>query len=150
MWTKGRGKLGVLKPLLGAWIAEAGGDMGPFTCRRAFAPTLDGKYVKLEVEWRFAGGRGYDELCLFGPDKELGVGFWSFTSDGKRSAGWISEAPDVHPAALAFEADMDAGRARQVYWPDPEDAEAVRWVVERRVKKGLSRFVEHVYRHEAR
>lgn len=72
-------------------------------------------------------------------DKRLCV--WSFTSDGKRSTGQLVEATDIHPSALAFESNMPAGIARQVYWPDAE--EGFHWVVESRTKKGWNRFVEH-------
>lgn len=39
---------------------------------------------------------------------------------------------------------MDAGLARQIYWPDPE--EGLRWGAEVRNKEGWNRFSEHHYR----
>ena len=70
--------------------------------------------------------------------------FWSFTSDGKRSDGVLVEAADVHPQAIAFEAEMPAGRARMVYWPD--EKEGMHWAVENLTKKGWNRFVDHHYK----
>ncbi|MCB9993823.1 MAG: hypothetical protein H6873_09225 [Hyphomicrobiaceae bacterium] len=144
-WRKGRGRLGPFKPLLGNWKAEASSEMGPLVCRRAFQPMLGDAYVRLDVSWAFSGkAKPYQEFCLFGvrPDKTLG--FWSFTIDGKQSQGWLSEAPDIHPEALCFEADMPAGRARQVYWPS-ESGAGFDWAVESRTKKGWNRFVLHHY-----
>ena len=77
-----------------------------------------------------------------GQDKE--VKFWSFTSDKKQSHGHIADVTDIHPKAIGFEAHMDAGLARQVYWPD--DDEGYHWVVESKTKKGWNRFVEHHYK----
>jgi hypothetical protein len=141
-WKAGRGHLGVFKPLLGRWRTETNSERGPVVCERSFETVLAGKYIELRVDWQFENG-GYQERCLFGvgPDKTLM--FWSFTSDGKRSEGWRAEAPDLHPQALAFEADMPAGRARQAYWPHPDGGLA--WAVESSMKKGWRRFVEHRY-----
>ena len=50
-WKKGRGKLGLFKPLLGKWRAEADSEMGPVVCTRDFTPILDGAYVQLTAEW---------------------------------------------------------------------------------------------------
>ena len=144
VWKKGRGKLGPFAPLLGAWRTEAETPMGPLVCERRLETALGGKYVELRAVWRFEGRDPYEDLTLFGPHKEHGLGFWSFTSDGKRSEGWLSEAPDIHDKALCFEADMDAGRARQVYWPDEEDG--VRWIVQSQTKKGWNELAAHHYR----
>src|SRR4051812_49203992 len=97
-WKKGRGKLGVLAPLLGRWSATAESQMGPLSCTRVFESVLGGAYVRLEARWRFGAGasgatgqcgdmpartgRGYDELALFGPGEDGQLAFWSFTSDG--------------------------------------------------------------------
>jgi hypothetical protein len=81
---------------------------------------------------------------LFGRAEGGILGFFSFTSDGKRSQGLVADAADVHPQALAFEADMPAGRARMLYWPEP--AGALGFAVESRTRKGWNRFVTHVYR----
>src|SRR5262249_19516510 len=70
--------------------------------------------------------------------------FWSFTSDGKRSQGTVADVTDVHAEAIGFEAEMPAGLARMVYWPD--DDGGFFWVVESKNKKGWRRFVEHNYK----
>jgi hypothetical protein len=141
-WKKGRGKLGVLDPLLGAWVAQADSPRGPVRCRRTFTRVLAGSYVRLDARWEF-GDKAYEELAILAPGDDGGLVFWSFTSDGKRSEGQLAEAADLHPRAIAFEAEMPAGRARMAYWPD--EAEGFRWVVESRTKKGWSRFTEHHY-----
>ena len=141
-WKKGRGKLGPLAPLLGAWKAHADSAMGPVECTRTFTPVLGGKYVQLAARWSF-GTSAYEELAIYGADAEGQLRFWSFTSDGKRSEGTLTAAPDVHPQAVCFEAQMPAGLARMVYWPD--EAEGFRWAVESKTKKGWNRFSEHHY-----
>lgn len=144
-WKKGRGKLGLFAPLLGIWTVELDTDIGYVKCCREFFKTLDGKYIKLICHWDIGDkGKTYAEECIFGVDKDKTIKFWSFTSDGKRSEGWLTDAPDIHPLAICFEADMDAGRARQVYWPDDEDG--IHWTVESKTKKGWSRFVDHHYK----
>ena len=72
------------------------------------------------------------------------AGPWSFTSDGKQSTGELADVSDVHPEAVGFEAQMDAGLARQMYWPDDEGG--FFWAVEAHGKAGWNRFVEHHYR----
>jgi hypothetical protein len=158
-WKKGRGKLGFLKPLLGRWVAEAETPMGPVRCTRDFEPVLGGSYVRLQARWVFGAGagktqgerlgpavdgdRGYEEFALIGAGEGGKVGFWSFTSDGKRSQGTVADVTDLHPEAVGFEAQMPAGFARMAYWPD---GDGFRWVVESRTAKGWRRFVEHRYR----
>lgn len=146
-WKKGRGKMGPMAPLLGRWKAEADTQMGRVSCIRDYQKFGDG-YVRLEAEWNFQGKgaamKTYREICLFGPDKDGALTFWSYTSDGKKSSGKLSDAPDVHPQAVCFEAQMDAGLARQVFWPDEKSG--MRWAVESRNKKGWNRFTEHHYR----
>ncbi|NOZ32535.1 MAG: hypothetical protein GXP01_05575 [Alphaproteobacteria bacterium] len=144
VWKKGRGKLGLFKPLLGAWIVTNDSSLGQVVCRRRFAPILGGKFIQLEANWKIGtSGKSYDELAVFGPGPEKTLCFWSYTSDGKRSEGWQSEAPEIHPQAICFEADMDMGRARQVFYPGQKDG--WHWLVEHRVKKGWSRLVDHHY-----
>lgn len=148
-WKKGRGAMGAFAPLLGRWVAEADSPMGPVACRRDFGP-FGPKQVRLEAEWVFAAPGGdapktYRETCFFLPDDTDAVQFFSFTSDGKRSQGRLAPADDIHPDALAFEAEMPGGLARQVYWP-AEEGEGFHWAVERRTKSGWSRFVDHHYR----
>lgn len=144
MWRKGRGKLGVLEPLFGEWEADADAPpQGTVHCVRVIRRVLGGKYVELSARWELPG-QIYEELALFGVDKDGGVAFWSFTSDGKRSQGVLAAAPDVHAEAVAFEAQMDAGFARQIYWPD--GAGGFWWAVESKTQKGWNRFVLHQYR----
>jgi hypothetical protein len=143
-WKKGRGKLGVLDPLLGEWIADAVTPMGSVRCRRTLAKTLGGTRIEMRVRWEFAKDRAYEELAIIGVGDDQAVRFWSFTSDGKRSEGVIADVSDVHPEAIGFEARMPAGLARMVYWPDQEGG--FHWAVESRNKKGWHRFTEHHYR----
>ncbi len=146
VWKKGRGKLGPMAPLLGRWKAETGTPMGPVACVRDYQKFGEG-YVRLEAEWIFkakGGPKTYREICLFGPDKDGVLTYWSYTSDGKKSSGRLTEAKDVHPDAVCFEAQMDAGLARQVFWPD--EVSGLRWAVEARNRKGWNRFTEHHYR----
>ena len=146
-WKNGRGKLGVFKPVLGRWIAKADSELGPVVCRREFTMILDGKFIQLDAQWHIGGeassSRSYLERAIFGVDDDGELHFWSFTSDGKRSTGWQSLAPDIHPNALCFSSDMPAGRARQIYWPHEQDG--FRWAVESRSKKGWNRFTDHHY-----
>ena len=141
-WKKGRGKLGIFEPLLGTWEVKTDSDLGPVHVTRVFTKSLGGKYVELRAQWTFKNSQ-YQELALFGTDIDKKVKFWSFTSDGKNSKGEMAEATDIHPQAIGFEAQMPAGLARQVYWPDSEHG--FFWIVESRTKKGWNRFVEHHY-----
>jgi hypothetical protein len=142
LWKKGRGKLGVLNPLLGTWRAEADTEMGKVTCTRTFTRVLDKAYVQLQANWEYEKG-SYKEIALMGVGKDKMVHFWSFTSDKKQSQGYLADVSDLHPQAVGFEAHMDMGLARQAYWPD--DEVGFHWVVESRTKKGWNRFVEHHY-----
>ncbi|MGE5603079.1 MAG: hypothetical protein ACM30E_08510 [Nitrososphaerales archaeon] len=112
-WRKGRGKLGILDPLLGDWEADADSPLGAIHCMRAFRRVLGGKYVQLAARWELPG-QVYEELALFGVDDAGNVAFWSVTSDGKRSHGVLAAAPDVHPQTICFEAQMPAGRRGRV------------------------------------
>lgn len=142
-WQKGRGKLGIFAPLLGSWLAEADSPMGAVRCTRSFEKVLGGKYVQLTAVWKFAKS-SYEEIALYGAGDDKNVHFWSFTSDGKRSEGYLADVTDVDARAIGFEAQMPAGLARMAYWPDAE--EGFQWVVESKTKKGWNRFVEHHYR----
>lgn len=144
-WKKGRGKLGILSPLIGSWRAEADSKLGPVVCTRTFERILDGGWVQLTADWHHAKG-SYRELALFGVAGDDQISFWSFTSDGKHSRGTLSDATDVHPQAIAFEAQMPAGLARTIYWPG--DDGGVNWAVESKGKKGWNRFTEHHYTSE--
>ncbi len=142
-WKKGRGRLGLLDPLIGEWASESDSPVGKVRCLRAFARVLGGSYVQLTATWE-AGGRAYEEIAMYGAGEKGAIHFWSFTSDGKRSEGSLADVSDVHPQAVGFEAQMPAGRARMAYWPDGEGG--FHWVVEARTKKGWKRFTEHRYR----
>lgn len=141
-WKKGRGKLGPLAPLLGRWTAKSDSAMGMVTCVREFKPVLGGKYVQLTCTWQFAKS-AYEELALFGTD-DGELAFWSFTSDGKKSNGRLTSAPDIHKDAICFEAQVPAGVARQIYWPNADGG--FNWAVESKNKKGWHRFTEHRYK----
>jgi hypothetical protein len=142
-WKKGRGKLGAFQPLLGSWVATADSAMGPVACARTFRSVLDGKFIELKVRWQF-NETAYEELAIFGM-KDDQLSFWSFTSDGKHSEGVLADASDIHEEALCFEAQMPAGLARQIYWPD---GATLRWAVESKNKKGWNRFTEHEYKRK--
>ena len=142
-WKRGRGKLGLLTPLIGNWTANASTPMGSVTCTRKFESILRGNYVRLLVRWEFEKG-AYEEIAMFGVNPDGKVGFWSFTSDGKNSNGIVADVTDVHPEAIGFEAQMPAGLARMAYWPD--DSDGFHWSVEAKNKKGWKRFTEHHYR----
>ncbi|MGB6046970.1 MAG: hypothetical protein WBG34_05150, partial [Flavobacteriales bacterium] len=131
-WKKGRGKLGPLAPLLGSWVATADSPMGKLRCAREFTTVLDGKYIQLNTDWRFAKS-SYTEIAIFGVDDGM-LTCWSYTSDGKHSIGVLTSAADIHADAICFEAHMPAGVARQVYWPDGEGG--FHWAVESKNKKG--------------
>jgi hypothetical protein len=159
-WKNGRGKLGLLEPLLGRWSATADSPMGPVSCTRVFERVLAGRFVRLEAQWKFGAaaagalaessdspvtnGGAYEEIALFGAGEDGRVAFWSFTADGKRSQGCVADVTDLHPDAVGFEAHMPAGLARMAYWPDGESGFV--FVVEARRTKGWKRFVEHRYR----
>lgn len=144
-WKKGRGTLGLLDPLLGRWEATVESPMGPMRCTRTFRRILGDTAVALEAEWRgVASDFRYDEHAIYHGEKGGTVRFWSFTSDGKRSEGVSADGGDAHPEAIAFEAEMPAGRARFLCWPDAD--EGWRFAVEALNRKGWKRFTEHHYR----
>ena len=145
-WKKGRGKLGFLSPLLGTWHAHTESPQGKVYCVRNFHKVLNGSYIELSANWHI-GDKVYEERCLFGCDATGKVRFWSFTSDGKQSQGELTDASDIHPEAIGFIAQMPAGIARQVYWPD--EAQGFHWSVESQTKKGWNRFVDHHYLPES-
>ena len=142
IWKKGRGKLGVITPLLGSWTAHAESPMGKFKCTRVLEPILGGNYVQLTVKWHFSNSI-YEEHEIIGIHDNL-LSFWSFTSDGKNSQGKIADGTDIHPEAICFEAQMPAGLVRMVYWPNMEGG--FNWAVESKTKKGWNRFMVHHYK----
>ena len=129
-WKKGRGKLGILDPLLGEWRAEAESDMGTVICTRSFTKVLNGAYVQLTADWEYESG-SYKEISLIGVGPERKVNFWSFTSNKKQSQGELVDVSDIHPDAIGFE---------------PDDTAGFHWVVESKTKKGWTRFAEHHYK----
>ena len=141
LWKKGRGKLGVLQPLIGSWKAQADSPMGKFACTRVFESILSDNYIRLTATWDF-GKKKYIEQAIIGI-KDGAVSFWSFTNDGKNSFGQLADGTDVHPEAICFEAQMPAGLARMIYWPVEEGG--FKWAVESKTKKGWNRFTEHHY-----
>jgi hypothetical protein len=141
-WKKGRGKLGILAPLLGTWVTETDSPMGKLKCTRTFEHVLGGSYIQLTAQWDFAQS-SYSELAMIG-NKDGVVSFWSFTSDGKNSQGQIADGTDVHPEAICFEAQMAAGIARMIYWPNADGT--MNWAVESKTKKGWNRFTIHHYK----
>ena len=160
IWKKGRGKLGFLEPIMGRWVAEADSPMGPLRCTRSIERVLGDQYIQVEVLWQFGTGKkpawqdiregsilkakGYQEIAILGVGEDKEVCFWSFTSDGKRSQGKVCDVSDVHPEAFGFEAQMPAGIARMIYWPN--DKGGFFWAVEAKNKKGWKRFTQHEYR----
>lgn len=143
IWKKGRGKLGLIDPLIGTWAAESDTPMGRVKCTRTFARMYGEKWITLEADWDF-GGKHYIEHAVYGINEAGQVSFWSFTSDGKRSQGSLADGTDIHPEAIAFEAQMPAGIARMTYWPSEDGS--INWAVESKTKKGWNRFTQHVYR----
>ena len=142
-WKRGRGKLGILSPLIGNWKAEAATPIGPVSCIRTFTPILGGTRIQLTAQWKFEKGM-YEELAIIGPDAEGKIAFCSFTSDGKSSTGTLADVTDIHPEAIGFEAQMPAGLARMAYWPGEDGG--YNWAVESKNKKGWKRFTEHHYK----
>jgi len=142
IWKKGRGKLGILDPLIGTWMAESDTPMGPVKCTRTFTRMHGDRWMTLDADWDF-GSKHYIEHAVFGIGDDSKLTFWSFTSDGKRSQGSLADGTDVHPGAIAFEAQMPAGIARMIYWPG--ENETINWAVESKTKKGWNRFTKHTY-----
>jgi hypothetical protein len=95
-WKRGRGKLGVLAPLIGRWEAEVSSPMGTLRCNRTFLQVLGGSYVQLNARWEIGKGT-YEELAVYRGDADGSVTFWSFTSDGKRSEGRLTDVTDIPP-----------------------------------------------------
>jgi len=146
-WKKGRGLLGPLQPLLGAWRTQAGEGGTPasaMACTRSFTPFGKG-WIRLEAVWQTGPDRAYCETAFFGPAGDGALGFFSFTNDGKSSVGRLADAGDVHPDAIAFEAQMPAGLARMVYWPLDDGAPGFFFAVESKTKKGWNRFLKQQF-----
>jgi len=144
-WKKGRGLLGPVQPLFGAWIAQDDRNGMTMSCTRTFEPFGKG-WVRLEAVWAMGERGAYREIALIGAGDDGALGVFSFTNDGKRSTGRLADGSDIHPEALAFEAQMPAGLARMIYWPVDDDAPGFRFAVESRTQKGWNRFLLHTYR----
>lgn len=133
----------LFKPYLGRWTSRPGGP-GPASnmkCRRAI--NAFGPHVRLEADWAGA----YQETAMFAADEAGQPAFWSFTSDGNRSQGALTDGSDVHPQAVAFLARMPQGQARMVYWPAAGGG--FNFAVEAQTPAGWSRIMHHLYEAEA-
>ena len=96
-WKKARGTISPLAPLLGRWVAQGAKmpDGSAGDCSREFTAFGAG-FVRLDAGWDM-GPRGvYREVAFFGKSDDGALAFWSFTVDGKRSTGILSDASDVH------------------------------------------------------
>jgi hypothetical protein len=143
-WEKGRGALGPLAPLTGSWTtneaAEGSTPARQMACTREFS-AFGTDWVRLEADWRMGDRPAYREIALFGKGEDGTLACHSFTNDGKHSTGRLSDGSDVHPDAVAFEAEMKAGVARMVYWPREDGEAGFHFAVENRVKAGWNRFL---------
>lgn len=99
-WKSGRGAPGPMLPLLGVWRHSGPSKLGAVKCVRSFDRILGGKFIQLRAEWR-TSGKTYEEVAVFGLNRQKQLAFWSFTSDGgairrntQRGAG--------HPSALCL------------------------------------------------
>jgi hypothetical protein len=134
-----------MKPLLGNWISppQEQESQAPAICTRRLE--LLGKgWISLRAVWHLGPNKEYSEQALFGATPLGNLGFYSFTSDGKRSEGALCNGTDVHPTAIAFESEMPAGVARMIYWP-LDSGVGFNFAVESRVRKGWRRFLRHKY-----
>jgi hypothetical protein len=116
----------------------------PAHCTRVLRPVGRG-WIELHACWDLGSRGEYREIALFGAADDGRLGFYSFTSDGKRSEGRLADGADIHLAAIAFEAEMPAGRARMVYWP-LEAGSGFNFAVESATRRGWNRFLRHEYR----
>jgi len=141
---KPRPGLSLLRPLLGHWGSQPAGSepASQMPCIRHFTRIWQGAYIRLDARWEMGGGKIYEEVAMFGKGRDGNLGFWSFTSDGKQSHGWLTDGSDVHPKAVAFVTEMPAGTARLVYWPQDDGFD---YAVESRTQDGWNRFMRHHY-----
>ena len=145
-WTKERGLLGPMKPLLGTWLSEPAWQQTdrPMRCTRTFTAFGDG-WIELAAHWDMGPGHDYRERAFFGARPDGSLGFYSFTNDANRSEGQLTDGSDVHPDAVTFEAQMQAGLARMIYWPLADEA-GFNFAVDSRIQTGWNRFLRHTYR----
>ena len=148
-WSKGRGLLGPLKPLLGDWTTEPDGEgstpASAMRCTRSFSD-FGTSWIELDARWEMGERGTYREIAMFGANADGALGVFSFTNDGKRSEGHLADGSDVHPEAIAFEAQMPAGTARMIYWPADDGGAGFHFAVENKVKAGWNRFLRQTYR----
>jgi hypothetical protein len=147
-WKKGRGLLWRLQPLLGRWRTEKGEGGTPASdmpCTRTFA-AFGKNWIRLDARWETGPDKAYCETAFFGLGEDGALGCFSFTNDGKRSIGRLSDGSDVHPDAIAFEAEMPAGLARMIYWPREDGAPGFFFAVESRTRTGWNRFLRQAFR----
>ena len=142
-WKKGRGTMGRMAPLLGQWVAEADSKLGPVRVELSFALAVEGTTVVKQAQWWLRGKKSYEEMAVYFKGTVAPLEFVSFTSDGKRSEGRLTDDEDAPPDALVFQAQMPAGLARMIFWK--EALEGFHWAVESRGKKGWNRFLHHHY-----
>ena len=146
-WKKGRGLLGPLQPLVGEWRTQQGEGGTPaanMACSRSFTSFGKG-WVRLEARWQTGPDKAYCETAFFGPGDDGGLGFFSFTNDGKRASGRLADGSDVHSGAIAFEAQMPAGLARFLYWPLEDGGSGFLFAVENKTKKGWNSFLRQQF-----
>jgi len=141
-WSKGRGKMGFMNPLLGSWRASVPETpLGPVICLRTFRKVLDGKFIELIADWDInAGDKTYREQAMYGLDRSGTPSFWSFTTDGGTSFGTLCDVSEMEGAAFGFEAEMTKGLARFVIVPMDE---GFMWKADAKTKKGWSELVCH-------
>jgi hypothetical protein len=145
-WNKGRGLLGPIKPLLGRWASPPGAQesRSPSPCVRTFSDFGE-RWIHLEATWDLGSRGAYREFAFFGAMRDGSLGFYSFTNDGNKSEGRLADGSDVHPTAIAFEAQMPAGLARMIYWP-LDDGIGFNFAAESRTKQGWNRFLRQEFR----
>lgn len=142
IWKLGRGKMGFMAPLLGAWIAEnPTSPMGKVICRRTYEKILSGKFIRLTAIWDIGdGAKTYTEIAHYGLNREKTPAFWSFTSDGGHSYGELADVGDMGPGAKGFEAEMPAGRARFGFW---QNETGMVWAADAKTKTGWKSMIRH-------
>lgn len=135
----GRGLLGPMKPLLGDWRFSGTYNGLPIGVTRLYEPWGKG-WVRLTATWDLPD-RTYVETAFYGATADGGLGFYSFTNDGKRSEGRLVDGADVHAQAVAFVARFPAGTGRMITWPRDDGAPGFDFAVENQVKSGWNRFL---------
>lgn len=142
LWKIGRGKMGFMKPLLGAWTASVPDTpMGTVICRRLYEEILDGKFIRLTADWNIGDGKKfYQEIAHYGLNREKTPAFWSFTSDGGNSYGELADVSEMADEARGFVAEMPSGLARFGFWPSET---GMIWAADAKTNKGWSTMIRH-------